>query len=359
MAFENVFRGIDFQAPVRADATRQAQFLNILGQGIAQAQDQARYNKRLEQADVDRGIQQQQREEDVDFRQQYLDLQKQEMSQPDAFDLKKAAQQAAFQYGTTGQLSQEGKAAIEAYQAFQQPQVNPLTGYVMQPADVMGNLGTGQPAPQGPVFPAMEQQGQQSSQVEGDVYTQSPVVKQKVAETAAVESAKRNVRGLERFNDGQLKAAGFAGRMVGSNKIFDDLEFSGPAASEARTGLLGGVSEALAILPLGDFGSGLGDAIVRVGGSPEQQRYMNAADNWVTANLRKESGAVIGAEEKADEYRKYFPVAGDSGAVIQQKEAMRKQVTKGMIGQSAGAFKEVFEEDSTPKGSTSWTEYFK
>jgi len=223
----------------------------------------------------------------------------------------------------------------------------------------MGNLGTGQPAPQGPVFPAMEQQGQQSSQVEGDVYTQSPVVKQKVAETVAVESAKRNVRGLERFNDGQLKAAGFAGRMVGSNKIFDDLEFSGPAASEARTGLLGGVSEALAILPLGDFGSGLGDAIVRVGGSPEQQRYMNAADNWVTANLRKESGAVIGAEEKADEYRKYFPVAGDSGAVIQQKEAMRKQVTKGMIGQSAGAFKEVFEEDSTPKGSTSWTEYFK
>jgi hypothetical protein len=101
----------------------------------------------------------------------------------------------------------------------------------------------------------------------------------------------------------------------------------------------------LAILPLGDFGSSLGDAAVRVGGTPEQQQYLNAADNWITANLRKESGAVIGAEEKANEYRKYFPIAGDSGAVIEQKAKLREKVTKGMIGQSAGAYKDIFGEE--------------
>jgi hypothetical protein len=43
--------------------------------------------------------------------------------------------------------------------------------------------------------------------------------------------------------------------------------------------------------------------------SPEQQKYKQAADNWIRANLRKESGAVIGADEMAAEYATYFPHA--------------------------------------------------
>lgn len=338
MAFENVFQGIDFQAPVRADAQRQAQFLNILGNAISTAQQKAQFDKRIA-------------------------LEEAKMQQK-PFDLAKEAENAAYQYGITGEMTPEGQAAIQAYQAFQRPQIN-ASGYIVQPANIMQNLGASAPqtpqepttpleqivpnAAQGampqampqPVFPDMEQQAPQAK----DYYTQSPAVQQKVAETEAVERLKKDIRGLERYNEGQLQAANFASRMNESNNIFSQLELDSPEAVKARTGLFGGIAEALSIMPLGDFGSSLGDAIVRVGGTPEQQQYLNAADNWITANLRKESGAVIGAEEKANEYRKYFPIAGDSGAVIEQKAKLREKVTKGMIGQSAGAYKDIFGEE--------------
>lgn len=350
MAFENVFRGIDYQAPVRAQAQRQQQFLNILGNTIAQAQEKSRYEDRLAQAEAEREMRQQQRAEDVAFREQQLDLQRQRLEQPEPFNLKNTAQRAATKFALTGELGPEGRAAITAYEAFQRPQVDPMTGYILPPSNVMQNLGIStqggvvsapqdagiqpglQPAPQGPV-----------SQGRGEeFFSRTPAIQKQLAQTKALEEAKRDIKGLERFNEGQLQAANFASRMEESNRIFNDLDLADPKAVEARTGLLGGAAELLAILPLGEFGSGAGEALVRTFSTPEQQRYLNAAENWITANLRKESGAVIGAEEKANEYRKYFPIAGDSGAVIQQKARLREKVTKGMKGQSAGAFDEIF-----------------
>lgn len=127
MAFENVFQGIDFQAPVMADAQRQAQFLNILGNAISSAQQQAQFDKRIA-------------------------LEEAKMQQK-PFDLEQAAQQAAFQYGTTGQMSPEGQAAIQAYQAFQRP-IMDQAGNLIQPANVLQNLGYGQPTePAAPAAP--------------------------------------------------------------------------------------------------------------------------------------------------------------------------------------------------------------
>jgi hypothetical protein len=51
--------------------------------------------------------------------------------------------------------------------------------------------------------------------------------------------------------------------------------------------------------------------------------------------LRKESGAAIGVQEEAEEFRTYFPVPGDSAAVIKQKAEARQRANQGMI-QSAG-----------------------
>jgi hypothetical protein len=69
--------------------------------------------------------------------------------------------------------------------------------------------------------------------------------------------------------------------------------------------------------------------------SPEQQKYKQAADNWIRANLRKESGAVIGADEMAAEYATYFPQPGDTPEVIAQKAEARR-ITTDAMKQNAG-----------------------
>jgi hypothetical protein len=54
-----------------------------------------------------------------------------------------------------------------------------------------------------------------------------------------------------------------------------------------------------------------------------REQYEQAQENWVTANLRKESGAVISPEEMQKEIRKWFPVVGNSPEVIDQKRKSR------------------------------------
>lgn len=57
--------------------------------------------------------------------------------------------------------------------------------------------------------------------------------------------------------------------------------------------------------------------------SAVREQYEQAQENWVTANLRKESGAVISPEEMQKEIRKWFPVVGNSEKVIEQKRKSR------------------------------------
>lgn len=65
------------------------------------------------------------------------------------------------------------------------------------------------------------------------------------------------------------------------------------------------------------------------------QMYRQAQEDWVTANLRKESGAVIGAEEMEQEISKYFPQVGDGPQTIRQKANSRRNAELSMR-QSAG-----------------------
>jgi hypothetical protein len=166
--------------------------------------------------------------------------------------------------------------------------------------------------------------------------------RQKLADTAVAEKLKREIKGLERFNDSNLTSANFANRMVESRNILDSLLTQDPTAQEGATGFLGGLKNFLVAAPLGDMGNSLGDFAIKAGASPQQQQYLNAADNWISANLRKESGAVIGMDEMAKEYRKYFPTPMDSPEVIEQKKSLRKEAEKGMIVQSAGSYQTAF-----------------
>jgi hypothetical protein len=134
------------------------------------------------------------------------------------------------------------------------------------------------------------------------------------------EREQKRVEGTE----GQRLAAGFADRMVSAEAIIKQLP---PQALPTEfTSLAGGV-------PV------FGGYLQRKAMSPEQQKYKQAADNWIRANLRKESGAVIGADEMQAEYETYFPQPGDSPEVIEQKAEARETTTNAMIKNAGPVFR--------------------
>jgi hypothetical protein len=146
------------------------------------------------------------------------------------------------------------------------------------------------------------------------------------------------------------KSAGFALRMNESNKIFQqpvlgpdkkpvvNPETGQPFTLEEYAGRPGFTEAALGTTPF--MGGALERSAARKAGT-ERLLYRQAQENWVTANLRPESGAVIGDEEKAAEIRKYFPVYGDPAEVIAQKAAARRQAEAAITARAGGALKAV------------------
>jgi hypothetical protein len=75
----------------------------------------------------------------------------------------------------------------------------------------------------------------------------------------------------------------------------------------------------------------------------EQALYRQAQENWIRANLRKESGAVIGADEMDREIQTYFPTAGElSNPQIIAQKAQARQVTMDAMRKNAGVAYEPF-----------------
>jgi hypothetical protein len=118
------------------------------------------------------------------------------------------------------------------------------------------------------------------------------------------------------LTEGQSNAFGFAQRMERANSILPPLEASGsyPGVGSAMAGAIPFV----------------GGAAQRTVQSPDVQRYQQAASDWIRAKLRKESGAAIGVDEANQEYATYFPMSGDSAAVIEQKRQARLLATEAM-----------------------------
>lgn len=120
----------------------------------------------------------------------------------------------------------------------------------------------------------------------------------------------------------QGRAGGFANRMVEAERRIEALppNFSPIAMSELR-----------ARLPV------VGNVLA----SRDYQLYRQAAEDWIRAKLRKESGAVIGADEMEAEFRNYFPQPGDAPEVVQQKAAARRTALQSMIGESGPGYNAV------------------
>ena len=120
--------------------------------------------------------------------------------------------------------------------------------------------------------------------------------------------------------EGQSNAAGFAQRMELAEGIINSL----PPGVQPGVGTR--IAEAVPFV---------GGALARSGQSPATQQYDQAAQDWIRAKLRKESGAAIGVDEMKQEYATYFPMVGDTPEKIAQKAEARRVVTLGM-GKSAG-----------------------
>jgi len=123
--------------------------------------------------------------------------------------------------------------------------------------------------------------------------------------------------------EGETNAAGFAQRMELSNSIINSL----PAGSQPGAG-----SRTLEAIPL------VGGVLARSGQAADTQKFDQAAQDWIRAKLRKESGAAIGVDEARQEYATYFPMVGDTAEKIAQKAEARRVVTLGMQKSAGKAY---------------------
>lgn len=128
-------------------------------------------------------------------------------------------------------------------------------------------------------------------------------------------------------NEAQLNAAGFAQRMAASEQIVNTPEIAKAAPATISTIVSG--------IPV------IGKASANIVQSPEEQQYTQASRDWIRAKLRKESGAAIGVDEEANEFRTYFPMPGDSEKVIKQKTEARQRAIQSMMTSAGPALKET------------------
>ena len=129
------------------------------------------------------------------------------------------------------------------------------------------------------------------------------------------------------FDQGQNVNAGYGSRMLYNEGILRNVMAEGYVVTLADLAQI----RARETLGLGNIGAG-----------SLAQQYHVAAQNWVAAKLREESGAAIGPTEYIGGLVQYFPVVGDDADAIKQKAALRESVIRGMIQSSAGAFEVVY-----------------
>ena len=132
------------------------------------------------------------------------------------------------------------------------------------------------------------------------------------------------------MTESQSNATAYGMRMKEANAILEDM---------AKKGVLkGALVEGIPLV-----GESLGKVLPSVlGGTSEAQQQVNQAkSNFITAVLRKESGAVISDSEFDREDKKYFPQVNDSPAVIKQKENARKLAIKAIEVQAGPGAKNI------------------
>ncbi len=162
-------------------------------------------------------------------------------------------------------------------------------------------------------------------------------------------------KGAGNLNESQGSAVNYGMRMSAADSVLKPLENAGlKDTGKIRSG----VSGTLGAVPL------IGDALSRgsdnvfntlptiLGGlSEEQQQVIQARTNFITAVLRKESGASISPGEYATAEKNYFPAPGDSEKIVKQKQQARDLAIKGMKIQAGPGGKFINQSQDTPTSS--------
>ena len=144
---------------------------------------------------------------------------------------------------------------------------------------------------------------------------------------------------LNKANEGQLASASFATRVLSANENLTSLENTpGFDPTSIQTAIFES-------LPGGNLAL-----------SEQEQSYAQSKRDFITAILRKESGAAIGADEFANEDRKFFPQVGDKPAVLKQKALGRKRTFENLKNQSKGVFDVQNKSGSGPLSKTEQSE---
>ena len=143
------------------------------------------------------------------------------------------------------------------------------------------------------------------------------------------------------LTESQGNATAFGIRMKESNSILNDLESKGVTNTGVTRSVVSGVAGMTPFMgeKLQQGVSSAMNALPGALGGPsaEQQQVDAARKNFVTAVLRKESGAAISPSEFYTESQKYFPQVGDSAEVIKQKSHARETAIKAMEIQAGTA----------------------
>ena len=182
-------------------------------------------------------------------------------------------------------------------------QASPVT--IGGPAPIAAPAGTGIP----------------SARVQATPETTAPVVGSSGAQLVGKSQA---------LTESQGNAAAYGMRMKEANSILETM---------AKQGTLRGAN--IEAVPF--VGEGLGKILPSVlgGTNAAQQQVNQAKSNFVTAVLRKESGASISDAEFEREDKKYFPQVGDSEKTIKQKADARKLAIKAMEIQAGPGAKNI------------------
>ena len=147
-------------------------------------------------------------------------------------------------------------------------------------------------------------------------------------------------------NEAQGNAIAFGARMNDANRLLEGLEGKGVTSGSRIKGAVAGTLEALVPYQGEKLAAGAESVLRPLLSSEGQNNYEQAKENFITAVLRKESGASISPGEFAREERKYFPQVGDDASTIKQKQEARRLAISAMR-QVAGPFAKKIDEISS------------
>lgn len=132
-------------------------------------------------------------------------------------------------------------------------------------------------------------------------------------------------KGKGNLTEGQSKSLVYAARMQEANSTFDNLAEGGKTTA----------------IP-GSTTPYIGPAITALSGA-DNQKLVQAKRDFMTAVLRRESGAVISDSEFANGDQQYFPQVGDTPEVIAQKKRNREIATRGIAADVPESEKRISE----------------